>query len=214
MFPTKGKELIKLWHSRQFEYQWLRILTGNYKNFEETTEDALVFATNQLHVPLTDEARKKLMSSYDGLPVWPDVKAAISKIKAEGYKVVFLSNMTEKMLVNNLKKSGLESVFDGIYSTDSIRTFKPSTSAYQIALERLHLSREEILFVAFAGWDAAGAKWFGFPTFWVNRTDSSLEQLDNAPDGTGRDLQSLLKFLERYSEPLKNTAEQGAAANP
>jgi 2-haloacid dehalogenase len=27
----------------------------------------------------------------------------------------------------------------------------------------------QILFAAFAGWDAAGAKSFGYATFWVNR---------------------------------------------
>ncbi len=53
--------------------------------------------------------------------------------------------------------------------------------------------------MAFAGWDAAGAKWFGYPTFWVNRAGASREELDIVPDGTGRDLQSLLEFLDSGS---------------
>jgi 2-haloacid dehalogenase len=32
-------------------------------------------------------------------------------------------------------------------------------------IDAFTLKREEILFAAFAGWDAAGAKWFGYPTF-------------------------------------------------
>lgn len=196
MFPEKGKELMRLWRTRQFEYQWLRGLGGEYRDFREITEDALVFAARELGIPLTDDARRKLLSPYDGLPAWPDAKAALGKLKADGYKIVFLSNMTEKMLRSGLAASGLEGEFDQIYSTDSRKTFKPAREAYQIALDGLHLSREEILFVAFAGWDASGAKWFGYPTFWVNRTGASREELGNEPDGTGRDLRALLEFLE------------------
>lgn len=196
MFPEKGKELVRQWRSKQFEYQWLRALGGNYKDFKEITEDALVFAARQLDIPLTDDARKKLMSPYASLSAWPDAKGIVSKLKANGYRIVFLSNMTEEMLRSGLAASGLEGAFDGVYSTDSQKTFKPSPQAYQIALDELRLSREEILFVAFAGWDAAGAKWFGYPTFWVNRAGGSREELGDAPDGTGRDLQALLKFLD------------------
>lgn len=196
IFPEKGKDLVKLWRSRQFEYQWLRVLGGNYRDFKEITEDALIFAARQLDIPLTDNTRNKLMSPYAGLSAWPDVKAAVSKLKADGYKIVFLSNMTEEMLRSGLAASGLEGVFDGVYSTDSQKTFKPDPKAYQIALDELGLTREEILFVAFAGWDAAGAKWFGYPTFWVNRAGVSREELGNTPDGTGRNLQALLEFLD------------------
>ena len=30
LFPTRGVELSNLWRTRQFEYTWLRTLTGNY----------------------------------------------------------------------------------------------------------------------------------------------------------------------------------------
>jgi len=59
----------------------------------------------------------------------------------------------------------------------------------------LNLHREEILFVAFAGWDVAGAKWFGYPTFWNNRGAAPAEHLDGAPDGTGATLRDLLDLL-------------------
>lgn len=200
LFPEKGKELMRLWRSRQFEYQWLRALGGQYRDFQGITEDALAFAAAQLDLPLTEEARRKLMAPYAGLSAWPDAKAALNKLKADGYKIVFLSNMTGEMLRSGLAASRLEDVFDGVYSTDSRKTFKPSPQAYQIALDELHLSREDILFVAFAGWDAAGAKWFGYPVFWVNRSGGAMEELGSAPDGTGRDLQALLDFLEDDSK--------------
>jgi 2-haloacid dehalogenase len=61
-------------------------------------------------------------------------------------------------------------------------------------MERLHLAKEEILFAAFGGWDAAGAKAFGYPTFWVNRFSQPLEQLGIRPDGTSANLEGLINF--------------------
>ena len=57
------------------------------------------------------------------------------------------------------------------------------------------LAREAIAYVAFAGWDAAGSKWFGYTTYWANRTMSREEGLSAAPDGTGRELTGLAAFL-------------------
>jgi len=35
----------------------------------------------------------------------------------------------------------------------------------------------------------AGAKWFGYPTFWVDRAGSPGEELGVTPDGTGKSLE-------------------------
>ena len=72
---------------------------------------------------------------------------------------------------------------------------KPARTAYQLGVNALGFERSEILFVAFAGWDVAGAVWFGYPTYWLNRIGSVSEELGAAPLGTGADLHSLLGFL-------------------
>jgi len=48
--------------------------------------------------------------------------------------------------------------------------------------------REEIAFAAFGGWDAAGAKSFGYPTFWLNRLGVPAEELSPGPDAVGSTL--------------------------
>jgi 2-haloacid dehalogenase len=57
------------------------------------------------------------------------------------------------------------------------------------------LAREKIAFAAFGGWDAAGAKSFGYPTFWVNRANLPVEELGVAPDATGANLSDLANFV-------------------
>jgi len=53
LFPGKGAALSNVWRARQFEYQWLRALGGQYADFLRTTEDALAFAAKQLQLDLT-----------------------------------------------------------------------------------------------------------------------------------------------------------------
>ena len=52
LFPEKGTELANLWRARQFEYMWLRSLSGHYSDFLSVTADALVFAARALKLEL------------------------------------------------------------------------------------------------------------------------------------------------------------------
>lgn len=67
-------------------------------------------------------------------------------------------------------------------STDRVRAFKPDPRACQMGVEGLGLRREEIVFAAFGRWDAAGAKAFGYPTFWVNRAGILGRVAPSAPN--------------------------------
>ncbi len=51
-----------------------------------------------------------------------------------------------------------------------------------------------ILFAAFGGYDAAGARTYGYQTFWVNRLGLPREQLGAMPDGEGRTLTELADY--------------------
>jgi 2-haloacid dehalogenase len=76
-----------------------------------------------------------------------------------------------------------------------VQSYKPDPRAYALALDAFGLPREEILFAPFAGWDAAGARWFGYPTFWVNRLHAVPEQLGVSVDGSGADLSALVNYV-------------------
>jgi 2-haloacid dehalogenase len=110
--------------------------------------------------------------------------------------MAFLSNFTATMLDHAVRNSGLDSIFESHLSTDRVRAFKPDPRAYEMATSAFGLRKEQIVFAAFGGWDAAGAKWFGYPTFWVNRAHAAAEELGILPDGDGKDLKDLASFIQ------------------
>jgi 2-haloacid dehalogenase len=105
--------------------------------------------------------------------------------------------MSEVMLDAGIRNSGLEQVFDHVLSTDRVAAFKPDPRTYQMAIDAFVLRREEIMFAAFAGWDAAGAKAFGYPTFWVNRQNQPAEELGVTADYSGATLDDLVRCLSK-----------------
>lgn len=196
LFPGSGDALSNAWRIRQFEYQWLRALAGHYVDFWQATEDALIFAAKMVKLDLSAEKRQQLMQAWLELKVWPDVPAALESLKNAGLRLSFLSNATPRILDAGIKNSELDGVFEYVLSTDTLRTYKPHPHAYQMAVDAFRLKREEIAFVAFGGWDVAGAKWFGYPTFWVNRLNLPVEELGVAPDAMGGNLSDLVTFIK------------------
>ena len=195
LFPNKGAALGNAWRTRQFEYTWLRSVSQRYADFWKVTEDALVFAAHMLQLDLSADKRAQLMAAYLDLKAYPDVRPALESLKHAGIRLAFLSNMTLTMLDAATKNSSLEGMFEFALSTDKVHTYKPDPRAYQMGIDAFGLQRHEILFAAFGGWDAAGAKWFDYPTFWVNRLHLPVEELDAAPDAIGASLTDVAHFV-------------------
>ena len=193
--PGKGRQFTDLWRTRQFEYCWLRSIAGRYVDFAAITNDALVYTANALHVGLTEAQRHQLLDAYLHLTPWPDTADTLRRLREADVRVITIANFSPDMLRASADRAGLTALFDDLVSTDANRTYKPDPRAYQLGIERLKLSRGEIVFAAFGGWDAAGAKAFGYPTVWVNRFNQPFDELGVEPDRTVVDLKGLLDFV-------------------
>ena len=196
LYPGKGTELMNLWRNRQFEYTWLRSLSKNYKDFFAVTADALVFAASSLRLTLSDENKDQLMQSILQMKFVSNAGAVLQQLKDMSLQLAILSNATPSMLQAGINNSSLQGVFDFVISTGSIKTYKPDPAAYQLGVNTFKVKKEEILFVAFGGWDAAGAKSFGYPTAWINANGLPAEQLDATPDFICKNLSELANCIK------------------
>ncbi|WP_374544526.1 haloacid dehalogenase type II [Rhodoblastus sp.] len=194
-FPGRGKEIFSTWRSRQFEYCWLRTLNRDYADFRQVTEEALIFACKSAKVELDASARAKLMDAAFAFKPWPDSVAALRSMRNSGKRLAYVSNLTPEILARLSDAAGITDLFEHRLSTDLVKAYKPDPRAYQMAETAFGLPRDKIVFAAFGGWDAAGAKAFGLTTFWVNRLDAPLEELGVRPDAIGADLVELAKFV-------------------
>jgi 2-haloacid dehalogenase len=195
MFPGRGGALAAAWRTRQFEYTWLRTVAGRYEDFRTVTGDALAFAARGLKLELSRAGHQRLMQAFLDMKAYPEAPSALLALRQSGVRLAFLTNMTAPMVKAAVENANLDGLFEAILSTDRVRAYKPDPRAYRMGIDAFGLPSKAIVFAAFGGWDAVGAKWFGFRTFWVNRAGATPEQLGIEPDGVGRDLQDLAHFL-------------------
>ena len=195
MFPEHGTTLSDQWRTRQFEYTWLRNSMREYRDFWHVTGDALNYAAKQSGVSLSPGQSRRLMEAYLELKPWPDVTPLIDTLRRRSLRLALLTNWTSAMQHACLQGAGLEAMFEFQLSTDRVKTYKPDPAAYSMGPEALRLEKHEIAFVAFGGWDAAGAKVFGYPTYWTNRLNLPLEELGVRPDATSSGLSGLPNFI-------------------
>jgi 2-haloacid dehalogenase len=181
IIPGKGRDLVTAWRTQLFQYQWLRTLGGRYVDFEHTAADSLDFAVKALKLSLTQDEHDRLLAAHLSLTPWPDAHQSIAELRDAGLRLAFLSNMSNQMLDGGARRAGFREQFDAVLSTDRVRAAKPDPRAYQLAVDEFRLPKNEIAFVAFAGWDAAGASWFGYPTIWTNRGAAPADHLDASP---------------------------------
>jgi 2-haloacid dehalogenase len=184
-----------LWRTKQLEYTWLRSLMGDHADFWQVTQDALDFAFDTHHLKDPD-LRNDLVEAYLHLDCYPEVRESLSTLKTRGFKLVILSNGTPAMLEAAVKNTGIEDLIEENFSVEEAGIFKPHPRVYKIAVDRLYLKPEQIVFQSSNAWDAAGASAFGFKVVWVNRFGQSAERLPGRPDFEIESLMELPKLLK------------------
>lgn len=192
-FPGHGIAVSKGWRTRQLEYTWLRSLMGRYEDFWAITESSLVATCNEMKLALDASARNELMDAYLHLEVFPEVKRALESLAS--FELGILSNGTPRMLQSVVDGAGLQGVFSCVISVDEVKTYKPSPAVYQLAVTQLGRDKDSIGFVSSNFWDVAGAKSFGFRSYWINRSGTAPDELGVTPDATLRSLGDLVDLI-------------------
>ncbi|QBR02117.1 haloacid dehalogenase type II [Paraburkholderia pallida] len=195
-FPGRGREISNLWRQKQLEYTWLRSLMNRYVTFEHATEDALRYTCKHLGLDLDDDVCKALCDAYLRLLPFPEVPETLPELRRRGLKLAVLSNGSPHSIGAVVGHAGLVGEFDHLLSVDPVRVYKPDDRAYRLAEQAFGVTRSSILFVSSNAWDATGARYFGFPTCWINRAGNVFEEMGQAPDWEVRGLDELLRLYD------------------
>ncbi|MEG4344166.1 haloacid dehalogenase type II [Microcoleus sp. A003_D6] len=106
----------------------------------------------------------------DSIKNWqpfPDTVAALSALKQK-YKLAVISNIDGDLFAGTAKHLKVE--FDWLITAEQVRSYKPSTRNFEIALETMGISADKLLHVAQSIYhDIVPAASMGISTVWVNR---------------------------------------------
>jgi 2-haloacid dehalogenase len=209
LYPSHGADIAVKWRDKQIEYT--RLITQSdphsssgsqyYRPFWELTRLSLEYTLDRLKLDRSSEQVNKLMQQYAHLKAFPENLAVLQKIKELGLTLAILSNGSPEMLASAVKSAGMKDVLDHVISVDPIRLFKTSPESYGLVQKTISVNKDEVLFVSSNAWDALGATWFGFKTFWVNRQNLPYEAIGSRPDYAGSDLTKVIDICIKERDP-------------
>lgn len=172
--------LVTWWRRTHFENSMIdALLHREHTPYREIGRRALSYTLERAGIPHTREEVLALVSEIERLQPFPDVVAALTRLKRR-YQLVILSNGDPDMLEAARPHLGIE--FDRIISVAAAGSFKPHVATYRKASELLALPPDCILFVANHAFDCVGAKAYGMRTCFVDRRRRPFGEWPYQPD--------------------------------
>ena len=193
------EELLSLWFTTMLQYSLVITASGQYKHFGYIGAAALqmVAANNGITIS-EDSAREVVLNSLRGLPAHPEVKAALSLLKEDGYKLVSFTNSSNEGVKKQFESAGLTDYFDECLSVEDVGKFKPFTDTYAWAARKMGVKQEECMLIAAHGWDVAGALWAGWRAAFVSRPGQQTFPLAPKPEINESNLKKIVDILIQY----------------
>lgn len=191
------EDLLPLWFSTMLHHSLVSTVIGDYQDFGQIGVASLLMVAQNNNINITSEqAKTAIVTPLLTLPPHADVKAGLEALRAQGYKLVSLTNSSNKGVQAQFESAGLTRYFDERYSIEDIKVYKPDLRAYQWVLKKLNVKPSEAMMVAAHGWDVAGAKAAGLQTTFIARPGKALYPLAKKPDHVVKNLHELAQLLK------------------
>lgn len=176
------KELVTLWFTTLLQYSLVATVGEQYRDFSEIGAATMRMVAKNQNIDLTEEKAKEVLKPILSLPAHTDVPQALARLKENGFRLVTLTNSSNKAVEAQMTHSGLKQYFEKLWSVEDISLYKPHRKVYQWASEKMEVKPEESMLVAAHGWDVAGAHWAGWKTAFISRPGQQLYPLAEEPE--------------------------------
>jgi 2-haloacid dehalogenase len=169
------------WRRTHFENSMIDALCDRgHTPYRQIGHRAVAHVMDRSGIAYTQEEVRALVGEIEKLKPFPDVLAALEKLRAKGYALAILSNGDRDMLAAAGPHIGFR--FDHVISVQEAGYFKPHWKTYAKAAELIGEDRSSILFVANHAFDCIGAKSYGMRTAFIDRRKRPFGQTPHQPD--------------------------------
>jgi 2-haloacid dehalogenase len=177
----EANSFVTWWRRTHFENSMIDALCDRgHTPYRQIGHRAVSYVMDRCGIAYTPEEVRWLVGQIELLQPFPDVIAALEKLRGGSYKLAILSNGDRDML----KAAGphIGFAFDHVISVQEAGYFKPHWKTYAKAEEIIGEDRSSTLFVANHAFDCIGAKSFGMRTAFIDRRQRPFGQTAHQPD--------------------------------
>ncbi len=168
------------WRRTHFENSMIDALLGKqHTSYRAIGELSVRQVMERAGIPHTEEDVRFLVSCIERLKPFPEVPAALDRLRAR-YSLVVLSNGDPDMLQAALPHHGI--AFDRLISAAEGNAFKPHAATYARAAAICGVAPGQVLFVANHEFDCVGAKAAGMRAAFIDRRQRPFARWPYQPD--------------------------------
>jgi len=181
------------WRRTHYENSMIdALLHREHTPYREIGFRAVCYTLDRAGVAYTDDEVRALVSCIERLKPFPDVPAALAKLRAK-YKIVVLSNGDPDMLEAAKAHHGIP--FDKVISVAEANSFKPHVATYTKAAQIMGVRMNQVLFVANHAFDCLGAKAAGMHSAFIDRRKRPFGRTPYQPDIWVDDMKALADLM-------------------
>jgi 2-haloacid dehalogenase len=190
----KPGSFVTWWRRTHFENSMIDALCDRgHTPYREIGQRAVAHVMDRCGIAYTQDEVRALVAEIEKLAPFPDVVAALARLRAAGYKLAILSNGDRDMLAAAGPHIGFR--FDHVISVEEAGYFKPHWKTYAKAAEIIGEEPARILFVANHAFDCIGAKSFGMRSAFIDRRKRPFGHTPHQPDLVVADFAELAAAL-------------------
>jgi 2-haloacid dehalogenase len=163
----KTREVMRAYH--RFE----RLLEQEtpHRLYRDVLGTGLLRAAAEVGVPLSERQAGRLAEQWGTLPVFADVEALLTDLRAAGYRLAVLTNCDEDLFAETQR--AFRAPFDLVVTADRVRDYKPSLAHFRYCARASGAGDGEWVHVANSWYhDIAPARELGIPRIWLDRDET------------------------------------------
>jgi 2-haloacid dehalogenase len=174
--------VLRTWFGELVTYSMTLTLSGYYVDFFTLGRAVLQMVATIRNVVPTDDDLHSLADGMRTMPAHPDVAPGLERLRADGYRLVTLTNSPHQPNVASpLENAGLGDFFEHQFTVDSLGVFKPSIHLYRRVAAQLGVDASDCMMVAAHTWDTIGAQGAGMHSALITRPGNAPLVADGVP---------------------------------
>lgn len=183
------------WFSMLLHSSTVCIVTGVKTNFATLAGTMLDTISARLGVKISDKMRGDILKSFASLPPHEDIKPALTRLRATGYRTVAFSNSSLDLVTTQIGNAGLTEYFDEIVSVEETGSFKPDPKVYEFVARRVGRPIDELRLVATHDWDTHGALSTGMHAAYIDRSRAPYHPQYRLPDVNATTMEAIVEQI-------------------
>jgi 2-haloacid dehalogenase len=193
IFGDKGA--MRLWFANLVMYSLALTVAGSYVPFTDIGSAVMKMQADTQGIKISDADRRELTEKFSTMPPYPEVPAALRKLREAGFRLFTLTNNLVEVQSRQLAQGGIADLFERCFSVDSVKLFKPSPQTYAHVEKALGVDPAQLCMVACHTWDTLGAVAASWEAALIKREGNDLLGVGPQPQIVGNDLSDVADQL-------------------